>query len=200
MDLAHENRNVGPAVLASLLLVLASMALAADSANQSPPEHFFTLTFGDLLEELRIARDQKKIGMLLFFEADECPYCQYMNDNIFNQIRVLEWYRERFINIAVDIHGDIEIIDFKGITLPSKKFADQREIFLTPVISFIDLNGNEVYRHLGMIKTPAEFLLLGQFIEDKQYLNTTYKGFAESNGMPNSDNSLTTPTAAGDAT
>jgi hypothetical protein len=62
----------------------------------------------------------------------------------------------------VDIHGDVEIKDFDGITLPSKVFASHRRVSMTPVLSFIDLDGSEIYRHLGMedsedtLVTPAQ--------------------------------------------
>ena len=36
---------------------------------------------------------------------------------------------------------------------------------------------NEIYRHFGMIKTPEEFLLLGEYIEGKHYYDTEYRVF-----------------------
>ena len=101
--------------------------------------------------------------MLRFFEAEDCQYCQYMLRKILSQQQVQDWYNERFVSIAIDIHGDVEITDFDGITLPSKVFSDHRRIFLPPVVAFVNLDGAEIYRHLGMIGTPEEFLLLGEY-------------------------------------
>ena len=150
-------------------------------------------TFGDLREEMQIARDEGKLGMLLFFESEYCPYCQHMIHKVFSQKSVQDWYGERFVSIAVDIHGDVELTDFDGITLPSKVFSDHRQIFLTPVIAFVDLEGNEVYRHLGMIKTAEEFLLLGEYIESKSYYRMEYKSFAKQRGMQREESVLITP-------
>ena len=136
--------------------------------------------------------------MLLFFESEACPYCEHMRRKVFNQQSVQDWYRPRFVSIAVDIHGDVDLKDFDGVTLPSKIFSDQRRIFLTPIISFIDLNGIEIYRHLGMIKTPQEFLTLGKYIEDEHYFDTEYKVFLKSQGMQSNSDKLTTPVTAGD--
>ncbi len=122
-----------------------------------------------------------------------------MRRKVFYQQSVQDWYGSRFVSIAVDIHGDVELKDFDGITLPSKIFSDQRRVFLTPVLSFIDLNGIEIYRHLGMIKTPQEFLTLGKYIEDEHYFDTEYKVFLKSQGMQSSSDELTTPATAGDA-
>lgn len=176
--------------------LLAGAALADESRD--PGEFFFTQTFGDLPEEMQVARDEGKLGMLLFFESAACPYCRHMLEHVFNQRSVQDWYSERFVNIAVDIHGDVELKDFDGMTLPSKIFSDQRRIFMTPVVAFIDLNGNEIYRHLGMIKTPQEFLLLGKYIEDEHYFDTEYEVYLESQGMLNAGERLVTPAASGD--
>ena len=173
-----------PAVfLLALSVLVTGVVLAGEADTRDAREYFFEQTFGDLPEEMQAAREQGKIGMLMFFEAESCPYCQYMLRKIFNQKHVQDWYRERFVNIAVDIHGDVELKDFDGITLPSKVFSDHRRIFLTPVLSFLDLNGVEIYRHLGMIKTPEEFLMLGEYIEGRHYFDLEFKVFAERQGM-----------------
>ncbi len=184
-----------PAVFLLALFVLATgVVLAGEADTRDAREYFFEQTFGDLPEEMQAAREQGKIGMLLFFEAEDCPYCQYMLRKIFNQKHVQDWYRERFVSIAVDIHGDVELKDFDGITLPSKVFSDHRRIFLTPVVSFLDLNGVEIYRHLGMTKTPEDFLLLGEYIEGKHYFDTEFKVFAKARGLQG-DDVLITPAA-----
>ncbi len=180
-------------VLLLTMLLLAGVAMAEEQETRDAKEYFFTQTFGDLPEEMQTARDEGKLGMLLFFEADACPYCQYMLRKIFNQRRVQDWYRERFVNIDVDIHGDVELTDFDGITLPTKIFADHRRIYMTPVLSFLNLDGVEIYRHLGMIKTPEEFLLLGEYIEGEHYYDTEYKVFARKRGMRDEEDILTSP-------
>jgi thioredoxin-related protein len=185
------------AALAGILLALPVLFMGAAAGDEAEArdarEFFFTQTFGDLPEEMQIARDEGKLGMLLFFEAESCPYCQHMIHKVFSQRIVQEWYRERFVNIAVDIHGDVELTDFDGITLPSKVFSDHRQIFLTPIMAFIDLDGNEVYRHKGMIKTAEEFLLLGEYIEGNHHHRMEYRTFAKRRGMIEQEGALITP-------
>jgi len=182
-------------LLLILSILVTSLALAKAPDTRNPREYFFTLTFGDLPEEMTLARDAGKLGMLLFYEAEDCPYCHYMLKNVFNQTSVQDWYQERFVSIAIDIHGDVEMQDFAGVTLPSKVFSDQQGVFLTPVMSFVDLDGEEIYRHLGMIGTPQEFLLLGEFIEGGHYKDTRYDDFAKARGVERSDGTLITPAA-----
>jgi thioredoxin-related protein len=180
-----SGRIQGPApLLAALAIFLLAGALPALATElRDPDEYFFTQTFGDLREEIAVAREEGKMGMLLFFKADACPYCQHMLEKVLTSPDVQDWYRERFVSIAVDIHGDVELTDFDGITLPSKVFSDHRKVFLTPVVSFVDLDGNEIYRHLGMVRTPEEMLLLGEYIEGRHYFDTEYRTYARQKGM-----------------
>lgn len=176
-----------------LTVLVTGAALASVSGSRDPREFFFTLTFGDLPEEMEVARGDGKLGMLLFFEAEDCPYCHHMLKNVFNQTDVQDWYQEHFVSIAIDIHGDVEMQDFSGITLPSKVFSDQQGVFLTPVMSFVDIDGEEIYRHLGMIGTPQEFLLLGEYIVDGHYKKMRYDDFSKARGVEKSDGTLNTP-------
>ena len=180
-------------VMLSICSLAWSTAFAEEREQRDAREYFFTQTFGDLPEELQAARDGDKLGMLLFFEAESCPYCQHMVRKVFSDREVQDWYGERFVSIAMDIHGDIEITDFDGITLPSKIIADHRRVFLTPVMTFVDLDGNEVYRHLGMIRTPEEMLVLGEYIAGKHHYLMEYRTYAEKRGMQEAEGALMTP-------
>ena len=185
-------------LLLLLLCITVSSSLASDLQSRDARDYFFTLSFGDLPEELQLASGKGKLGMLLFFEADECPYCEHMIQHVFNQRSVQNWYGQRFVNISIDLHGDVELKDFDGISLSTKNFSKQRNVFVTPVIAFIDLHGEEIYRHVGMIKTAQEFLLLGKFIEGGHNRNMDYDRFLESQGHHDNDEALTTPGTSDD--
>jgi thioredoxin-related protein len=182
------------ATLLVLLLLMTASAFGQDDATERDPrEYFFSQTFGDLPEELGQVKKEGKKGILLFFEAEGCPYCLYMLRNVFNQKKVQDWYREHFLSIAVDIHGDVDIKDFDGITLPSKVFAAHRKVVITPIMSFVDLDGAEVYRHLGMVKTPEEFLVMGEYIAGGHYFYTEFSTYAKKQGLHEHDEILITP-------
>ena len=175
-----------------LLLTVSVGAIASEEDARDPRMFFFSQSFGDLPEELQVAKDQGKQGLLLFFEAEGCPYCLGMLKRVFSQKYVQDWYQERFLSIAIDIHGDVEIKDFDGITLPSKVFAQHRKVYMTPLMAFIDLDGNEIYRHLGMVKSPEEFLLMGEYITEGHYFDTEFTVFAENRGLHKQE-TLVTP-------
>jgi thioredoxin-related protein len=176
------------------LILLGSDILAQEEPEpRDPREYFFTQTFGDFPEELAEAQKAGKIGLMLFFEQDGCAYCRAMMNKVLNQRQVQDWYRKRFVSIAVDIRGDVELTDFDGVTLPSKAFALQRRAVMTPVITFIDLNGSEIFRKWGMIATPEEFLLMGAYIEEKQYLDISFDDYARQQGLELSPKVFLTP-------
>jgi len=155
-----------------------STAIAQGPESRDPREVFFAQSFGDLPEELEEAKQAGKLGLMLFFEQEGCPYCERMMKNILNRPEVQDWYRERFVSIAVDINGDVELRDVDGITLPSKVFAEHRRVKTTPTISFLDLNGAEVYRRVTMVSSADEFLMMGRYIAEGRYTDTTWKDYA----------------------
>jgi thioredoxin-related protein len=180
-------------VVLALFILTAPIARAADSELRDPRKFFFVQTFGDMPEELQTARLQNKKGILLFFEADGCSYCAAMLKGVLSQKIVQDWYRARFSSFAIDIHGAVEIKDFDQITLPEKVFAQHRRVFLTPTLSFIDLQGAEIYRHTGMVKTAEELIMMGEYIADKHYFDTEFSVYSDKRGLKSHVGPLVTP-------
>jgi len=175
------------------VLLFSADVLATGAVLRDPRASFFIQTFGDLQEELKTARVQGKQGILLFFEADGCRFCTAMRKGVLSRLEVQDWYRDRFVSIAIDIHGDVEITDLDGVTLPEKMIAEQRRVFLTPTVSFIDLEGAEVYRHVGLVKSVDEFLAMGEYVAGKHYFDTEFPVYAGSRGVRIPADSLVTP-------
>lgn len=165
--------------LLMICMLLSLLPLSAAAATgRDPLAHFFNETFGNFAEELVLAREQEKKGVLVFYEMDECPFCHFMKQNVLNQPAVQEYYRTHFLNFVVDIGGDIEIADFSGKSTTQKDFAKAARVRATPVIAFYDLDGKEVFRHTGRTSGVDEFLLMGKFIAEGAYKNqkfTLYK-------------------------
>ena len=161
-------------VLALLIALSATPVLAAET-SRDPGEHFFNQTFGDFSEELQLARDEGKSGILLMFEMDECPFCHRMKINVLNQPSVQEYFREHFLIFPVDVEGDVEVVDFSGNSATQKDFAlKQFRVRATPVFAFFDLDGNMVARYTGATRDIEEFMLLGQYVVDGAYKDTTF--------------------------
>ena len=157
----------------SIILILLSALVTstwADSAKvRDPYKYFFNETWGDLPDEVKKAKMEGKKGILIFFEMDECPFCHYMKKNVLNQPRVQDFYRKNFLNLVIDIEGDVEMVNLKGKTVKQKDFAKKMRIRATPVIAYYDLNGKLIYRHTGKTSGVDEFMWLGEYISDGVY-------------------------------
>ncbi len=155
----------------TLLVVL--IALSADifaGKPRDPYKYFFNETWGNLPEEIIRAKSENKSGVLIFFEMDECPFCHYMKTNVLNQPEVQEYFQKHFVNISIDIEGDVEMVNFKGINTKQKDFAfKENRVRATPVIAFFDLNGKRIHRHIGKTNGVQEFLWMGEYIVEGAY-------------------------------
>lgn len=153
-------------LLIALFLLVAAPAWAE---TRDPMNHFFQPKFGDLQADLAEAKKQGKQGIFLFFEMDECPFCDRMKNTILNQSEVQDAYRAKFLIYPIDVNGDTELVDFQGNTTTEKAFALGLRVRATPVLMFFDLDGKPVARHTGPVKDKAEFLLLGQYVTEGAY-------------------------------
>lgn len=160
--------------------VFGSESSAEDTVAPSPPastvserrdaQAFFDETFNDLPQELEITAEEGKLGLLIMFEMDECPFCRRMKQTVLNRSDVQDYFRAHFRIISVDIEGDLELIDFSGTETTQKVFAlKQHRVRATPVFLFFDLAGEPLKngRLTGATKDAAEFLLLGRYIVGK---------------------------------
>jgi thioredoxin-related protein len=144
-------------------------------ATRDPGTHFFDQSLGDFSEELQVARDEGKQGILIMFEMDECPFCHRMKTRVLNQVEVQDYFKAHFMIYTVDIEGDVEITDFKGTSMKEKDFAfKQHKVRATPVFGFFDLDGNLITRFTGATNTAQEFLWLGEFVVDGHYKETNF--------------------------
>jgi thioredoxin-related protein len=157
--------------------LLISSALA-QGATRDPADYFFDQTLGDFREELEVARDAGKQGILIMFEMEECPFCHRMKRTVLNQSEVQEYYKAHFQIFSVDIEGDVEIIDFNGQTVTQKDFAfKQFRVRATPVFGFFDLDGKLITRYTGATSNMEEFLWLGEFVADGHYRETNFSRY-----------------------
>ncbi len=157
----------------NFLAVVFGLTLSAGAhadAGLDPYKYFFNETFGDYSEELAHARDQGKLGVMMFFELDDCPFCHRMKETVLNQPEVQEYFRKHFLLYAVDIEGDVEMKDFKGQTRTMKDWAETgNRVRATPVFQFYDLEGNPTARYTGATGNVEEFMWLGEYVVQGRY-------------------------------
>jgi len=164
----------------NIFLFLCSLLCVQFAANAEELE-FFDSSFGDFTEELSLAKEEGKSGILVFFEMDDCPFCHRMKTTILNQPDVIEFYKKHFKILSVDIEGDIEMTDFDGTVTTQKDFAFKKHrVRATPVMAFFDLTGQRVVRYTGATSSKEEFLLLAQYVLTEQYKNGSFTRYKRS--------------------
>lgn len=154
-------------------------ALSFTAAAENLDGNFFHQTLGDLHEELALAREQNKRGVLIFFEQEECPWCHRMKNSVFNQPEVQSYFRDRFLIFSFDIESPFEVTDFKGESTTQQKFFETvaRNRGATPVFAFFDLEGDLVVRFTGATTGVEEFLWLGEYASEGAYQDTTFSRY-----------------------
>lgn len=150
-----------------VFLLLSTQSFSA--VPRDPGVFFFDQNLGDLQEELENAKDDGKKGVFIFFEMDECPFCHRMKQTVLNQQSVQEYFKKNFVSLAVDIEGDIEIVDFKGNEMTQKEFAVNNKVRATPVMAFYDFDSKQVVRYTGATSGVEEFMWLAEFYEKGIY-------------------------------
>lgn len=175
-----------------LLAVSAAFASAPSGVPRDPDEHFFHKSFGDLSEDLAEAREDGKKAVFVFFEMDECRWCKKMKETILNQADVQDWYKAHFLNLAIDVEGDVEISDLVGTPMTEQRFAiistarNERDLSRpeykkpTPFFVFFDMNGKKIYAVPGIVKGKQEFMQLGRFIAEEAYKTGSFRDFKKS--------------------
>lgn len=161
--------------LAGLLAVLLAAALAAAEGARDPMQYFFHQSFGSLPDEVAEARSAGQIGVLIMFEAEDCPWCAKMKAAVLNQPGVQDYYRRHFRILMMDVNGDVPMTDFSGQEMPQKDFAFRHNrVRATPVFAFFDLNGKPMTRYTGATRDAEEFLLLGEFVAGGSWKTTNF--------------------------
>lgn len=160
--------------LAVILLLFTALNTGAVE-TRDPDEHFFDQSLGDFSEELEVAREDGKKGILMMFEMDECPFCHRMKTTVLNRADVQDYFKEHFLIFPVDIEGDVEVTDFSGELMKEKDFAfKQFRVRATPVFAFFDLDGKLVAKYTGATRNAEEFMLLGRYVADGAYGKTSF--------------------------
>lgn len=162
-------------VIISLLTLVASLQVNAQVRD--PNEYFFNHTLGDLTEELEIAREENKKGIIIMFEDDDCPFCARMKKTVLNQSEVQDYYRKNFHILTIDVQGDVEITDFDGNSVSMKDFSfKQHRVRATPVFGFFTLDGKAVKRgrYTGAMTGVDEFMQYGRYLSEGVYEKASF--------------------------
>ena len=128
-------RRILTALIGAILLAGPAMAveLGDDGLHKTD---WMRDTFKDLREDLDEANGEGK-RLLLIFEQRGCIYCTKMHEEVFSQDVVSDYIRENYFVVQLNLHGDVEIVDFDGEALSEKAAARKWGLLFTPTMLFV---------------------------------------------------------------
>ncbi len=140
---------------------------------------WFKHSFLDLREDIKAARNNGKLGIIVYFGQENCAYCEALLDVNFTQRRDIVSYIEKFFDvIAIDIWGDLEVITPSGQTLTEKQFADSKKTNFTPSLVFYNTWGQEVFRMRGYYP-PYRFRAGLDYVVGEYYRQQNFRHYLE---------------------
>ena len=113
---------------------MAAAATVGDDGLHIQP--WFRDTFKDLQEDLDEANAEGK-RLAIFFEQRGCIYCTKMHESVYPDPVLSNYIDENFFVIQLNLHGDLEVVDFDGDTLTEKQIARKWGILFTPSVIFL---------------------------------------------------------------
>lgn len=158
--------------------LLLALPLSAAETTRDPMQHFFHQSFGSLPEEVAEAKAGGQMGILIMFEAEDCPWCAKMKATILNQVAVQDFYRKHFRILMMDINGAVPITDFSNKEMSQKDFAfKHNRVRATPVFAFFDLDGKLLTRYTGSTTDVQEFLWLGDYVVNGEWKDRPFTAY-----------------------
>ena len=95
--------------MGNLLRIICCWLVALGLAQAAPGDAFFDASLGDYAAELKAARQQGKLGVLLVYEAEGCPFCKRMREQVLSQPEVQQYFQRHFSIFSLDINGSITV-------------------------------------------------------------------------------------------
>lgn len=93
-------------------------------------------TFKDLREDLQEANDEGK-RFVVIFEQRGCIYCAKMHKEVFPRPEITQMIEDNYFVVQLNLHGDVEVVDFDGAEMSEKDLARKWGILFTPTIMFL---------------------------------------------------------------
>lgn len=151
-----------PALVIALGTICSQGAQA--QAHRNPDQYFFNTSFGDLKQELEDAKRAGKKGVLVVFEARDCPYCLRMHNTVLNRAEVQNAFREHFAIFKLSLDSTQSITGFDGSNTTEAALAKQLKIYGTPYSLAVGTDGRDLGRLPGAPIDAAEYLLFKDYL------------------------------------
>ncbi|MGX0978692.1 thioredoxin-related protein [Roseovarius sp. MBR-51] len=140
-------------------------------------------TFKDLREDLADANAEGK-RLMVMIEQRGCIYCTKMHEEVFPRSEIADFIRENYFVVQLNLHGDLEVVDFDGESLSEKQAARKWGLLFTPSILFLpeEVAEDQTAAQAAVAMMPGAFgpdttLDLLTWVQEKRYALDTEEDF-----------------------
>ena len=143
--------------------------------HQAP--EWFKESFLEIAEDVDEATEADR-HVMLFFQLNDCPYCDRMLTESYETEPMTSYIREHFDTIAINVRGDREIAFNEEIAVTEKQLSEVLKVAATPAILFLDENNKTVVRVNGY-RAPARFRLILEYVATQSYRTATMADYLD---------------------
>ena len=178
---ASTIRYVAVAAFASLLVAVAWSAAALAQteplrgAGEFTVPAWFRNSFLDLRDDAGEAGAAGR-RLLVYIGQNGCPYCAALFNANFSQKAIVDYTRDHFDAIEINMWGDRPVTDFDGEALTEKTFAAKHEVAFTPTILFFDGRGTKLLRIDGYYP-PRRFSAALRYVVERGAEGETFAAY-----------------------
>ena len=99
--------------------------------------NWFKLSFLEISDEIKEAKERKKKGLIIYFGQKYCPYCKAHITNNWEQKDIVKYTQKNFDVIAINVKGQRPVINTDGKTYTEKTFSALKKTNFTPSLIFL---------------------------------------------------------------
>ena len=97
----------------------------------------------DLAADAIVARRQR-VPLLLFFDRDDCPYCERALREYLVPMTADPAWRDRALFRQIEIDRALPLVGFDRTSTTHHEFAARRGVYLTPTVAVVDGAGKDL--------------------------------------------------------
>lgn len=137
---------------------------------------WFKLSFLEIPEDIKEAKEQNKKGLIIYFGQKYCPYCKAHIKNNWGQNDIVKYTQKNFDVIAINVKGQRPVLNIDGKSYTEKSFSALKKTNFTPSILFYNAQGQEILRLRGY-RPPYQFRAALEYVTDKHYKKETFRNY-----------------------
>jgi thioredoxin-related protein len=143
-------------------LIFVLLTLVCLAAEAEPPAGYPFLAFDEAMREA----EQQGKPLFVYFGRYGCGYCDKTNAEAFSDATVKQRFTEHYILAYVDSESGKRMRLPTGERITERELGTRYDAFVTPVFSFITVNGNVLARLVG-VQRVVDFLDADKQVQDK---------------------------------